>query len=586
MAGKTKLELTWIGKNKKEKLEPRVLIEDETKGRSAADHGGMLGIQENMLIKGDNLLALKALAADERFRGQVQCVYLDPPFNTGAAFEHYDDGLEHSVWLRLMRDRLDLIRSLMKLSGGIGVQVDDTEVHYLKVLMDEVFGRKNYITTVTTESSTSSSFRTVNLGPTQVTNYILLYARDKDHLLYNPTYIGSDEVDLSHFSRFIENFEDDSKEWRFQSINSFILRGHGFDQASPNGQWSAAKKAWGVEKAQEKIREEANDFALKNAFRVFETKTLQKPSKWLRDHIARSRNSDEVIALPREALDTLYLYRGRQIYFLGKGLREIDGEEVISQPTTNLWTDIPTNNLQGEGGVSFPSGKKPEFLVRRVIQMFTQDRSDIVLDSFGGSGTTGAVAHKMGRRWIMVELGDHADTHIVPRMNNVIDGEDPAGVTEATGWKGGGGYHYFRLAPSLLEKDQWGQYVISKEHKPEMLAEAVCKLMGFTYAPSQDHFWRHGHSTENDFIYVTTQRLPHDTLRKLSHEVGEGRSLLVCCRAHDENTFDNLTVRKIPHAVMAKCEWGRDDYSLNIQGAPSEPITDEDLENNNVEAAE
>ncbi|EAP78141.1 Adenine specific DNA methylase Mod [Roseovarius nubinhibens ISM] len=193
----------------------------------------------------------------------------------------------------------------------------------------------------------------------------------------------------------------------------------------------------------------------------------------------------------------------------------------------------------------------------------------------------------MGRRWIMVELGEHAESHIVPRLKKVIDGQDPSGITENVGWQGGGGYRYFRLAPSLLQKDQWGQHVISKDYKPEMLAEAVCKLMGFTYAPSQNHFWQHGHSTENDFIYVTTQRLTYDALRKLSHEVGERRTLLVCCRAHDENTFDNLTVRKIPHAVMAKCEWGRDDYSLNIQEASAEPITEGDLdEDDTVEAAE
>ena len=230
---------------------------------------------------------------------------------------------------------------------------------------------------------------------------------------------------------------------------------------------------------------------------------------------------------------------------------------------------------------------KPETLIQRILTLATSP-GDLVLDSFAGSGTTGAVAHKMGRRWIMVELGDHADTHIVPRLNKVIDGEDPGGVTEATGWEGGGGYRYFRLAPSLLQKDKWGQYVISPGFKPEMLAEAVCKLMGFTYAPSQERFWQHGHSTETDFIYVTTQRLTHDALRKLSHEVGPNRTLLVCCRAHEENRFDNLTVRKIPQAVLHKAEWGRDDYSLNIQDAPPEPITEDDLDEDEgtVEAAE
>ncbi len=230
-----------------------------------------------------------------------------------------------------------------------------------------------------------------------------------------------------------------------------------------------------------------------------------------------------------------------------------------------------SNNLHAEGGVSFPNGKKPESLLRRCLQLSTQP-GDLVLDSFAGSGTTGAVAHKMGRRWIMVELGDHAVTHIVPRLKKVIDGADKGGVTEAADWKGGGGYRFYRLAPSLLEKDRFDNWVISKDYDAVMLAEAVCKLMGFTYAPSLDpaQYWRHGHSTETDFIYVTTQSLTHETLAKLSDEVGRKRTLLVCCKAFNtkEDAFPNLTIRKIPQTVLTRCEWGRDDYSLRIASLP------------------
>ncbi len=180
----------------------------------------------------------------------------------------------------------------------------------------------------------------------------------------------------------------------------------------------------------------------------------------------------------------MYLYRGRQVYFLGKAVKSLDGEDVVTQPISNIWTDIPTNNLQNEGGFDFPAGKKPEALIRRVIQMISDKKGDIVLDSFGGSGTTGAVAHKMGRRWIMVELGEHCHTHIIPRLKNVINGRDAAGVTNVTGWQGGGGFRYFSLAPSLLEKDRWGNWVVNKEYNAEMLTAAICKLEGFTYAPS------------------------------------------------------------------------------------------------------
>ena len=173
----------------------------------------------------------------------------------------------------------------------------------------------------------------------------------------------------------------------------------------------------------------------------------------------------------------------------------------------------------------------------------------------------------------MIELGVHCDTHIVPRLRKVIDGDDPGGVTETVDWKGGGGFRYYRLAPSLLEKDRWGNWVISRDYNAAMLSEAVCKLMGFTYAPSDAQYWMHGHSSEKDFIYVTTQSLTHDQLRAISEEVGEGRSLLICCKAFHAkaNAFPNLTIKKIPHAVLRKCEWGKDNYSLAIADLPMVP---------------
>jgi len=197
-----------------------------------------------------------------------------------------------------------------------------------------------------------------------------------------------------------------------------------------------------------------------------------------------------------------------------------------------------------------------------------------VLDSFAGSGTTGAVAQKMGRRWIMVELGEHCHTHIIPRLKKVIDGKDPGGITEAAGWKGGGGFRYYHLAPSLLEKDAFGQWVISKKYNPSMLAEAICKLEGFVYTPSETVYWRHGRSTERDFIYVTTQTLTRAQIQRLSDEVGEDRTLLVMCgafRVKKTEEFPNLTLKKIPNAVLRKCEWARDDYSLEIKNLPMKP---------------
>jgi adenine-specific DNA-methyltransferase len=217
---------------------------------------------------------------------------------------------------------------------------------------------------------------------------------------------------------------------------------------------------------------------------------------------------------------------------------------------------------------------KPERLIKRVLELATNP-GDLVLDSFAGSGTTGAVAHKMGRRWIMVELGEHCHTHIVPRLKKVIDGEDKGGVTEAVGWKGGGGFRYYKLAPSLIVNDRWGNPVINPAYNAAMLAEALTKLEGFTYAPSEVHWWQHGHSSERDFIYVTTQNLSAEQLQALSEEVGAERSLLVCCSAFRGITaaqaaerWPNLTLKKIPKMVLARCEWGHDDYSLNVANLP------------------
>ncbi len=208
--------------------------------------------------------------------------------------------------------------------------------------------------------------------------------------------------------------------------------------------------------------------------------------------------------------------------------------------------------------------------------MIATKSNDIVLDSFSGSGTTGAVAHKMGRKWIMVELENTCHTHIVPRLQKVIDGEDQGGISKSLNWLGGGGFRYYTLAPSLLEKDKWDNWVVNKAYNAEMLSEAICKLEGFSYAPSDTEWWNHGYSTESDFIYVTTQNLSVEQLQQISDEVGGDKTLLVCCVAFrcKSDRFSNLTIKKIPKMVLSRCEWAHDDYSLNVENLPqaeSEP---------------
>jgi adenine-specific DNA-methyltransferase len=253
-------------------------------------------------------------------------------------------------------------------------------------------------------------------------------------------------------------------------------------------------------------------------------------------------------------------------------------ENTNGRPPETIWphTEVGSNRTSKKeikdlfGSEVFDT-PKPEALVSRALEISTVPK-DLVLDSFGGSGTTGAVAQKMGRRWIMVELGEHCHTHIIPRLKKVIDGKDEGGITKAVEWKGGGGFRYYHIAPTLLEKDAFDNLVISKQYNPAMLAEAMCKIMGFQYAPG-DLYWQQGRSTETDFIYVTTQTLTRDHLAALSDEVGKKRSLLVCCAAFrgKADAFPNLTLKKIPLAVLQKCEWGHDDYSLNVANLPQAP---------------
>ncbi|HEY9227902.1 MAG TPA: site-specific DNA-methyltransferase [Gemmatimonadaceae bacterium] len=239
---------------------------------------------------------------------------------------------------------------------------------------------------------------------------------------------------------------------------------------------------------------------------------------------------------------------------------DVGTNDEAKKDAMRLVPDIPFDN------------PKPEQLVERAVHIATNP-GDLVLDSFAGSGTTGAVAHKMGRRWIMIEMGEHAHTHIIPRLKKVIDGQDPGGITKAVGWKGGGGFRYYRLAPSLITTDKWGNAVINKDYNAAMLAEALCKLEGFTYAPSETIYWHQGRSTERDFLYVTTANLGQDQLQQLSDDVGPDRTLLVLCTAFrgKPDCFANLTVKKIPTHVLSRCEWGKDDYSLQVANLPGPP---------------
>jgi adenine-specific DNA-methyltransferase len=554
---KQKLELTWIGKENRPKLEPRILLEDPEKSYHAKQRVSDKDIFDNRLIFGDNLLALKAL--EQEFAGKVKCVYIDPPFNTGEMFEHYDDGIEHSIWLTQMRSRLEIIHRLMAKDGTLFVHIDDNELGYLIVILDEIFGRANRLYVVTFKQGSATGHKSINPGCVTTTNFVLIYA--KERAAWNPQRVYTARERDTRYGQFIVNFEDDHSAWRITTLMKAFAQRGGISE----------KDARQIVK---ETPEALDDFVLSNAGSVIRTARpdYNAVSEAARNMIDESKRSpNRILKLSRETHSDMYFVGGERILFYSDKLKMVDGEYVAGEPLTTLWEDILSNNLHNEGGIAFPKGKKPEHLIKRVIELATAPQ-DIVLDSFAGSGTTGAVAHKMGRRWIMVELGGHCDTHIVPRLKRVIDGHDDSGITRAVKWSGGGGFRYYRLAPSLLEEDSFGNLVISKEYNPAMLAQAMCKLMGFVYEPGEQ-YWQQGHSTENDFIYVTTQTMTRDHLASLSEAVGKKRTLLICCAAFrgKGDAFQNLTLKKIPLAVLQKCEWGHDDYSLNVANLPQAP---------------
>jgi len=553
---KTKLELTWIGKDKRPKLEPRILLEDPEKSYHASHRVTDNDIFDNKLIFGDNLLALKAL--EQEYAGKVKCVYIDPPFNTGEAFENYDDGMEHSLWLSLMKERCMYIHKLMSEDGTLFVHIDDNELAYLMVVLDEIFGRANRVNIVTFKQGSATGHKSINPGLVTTTNYLLVYSKNKT--TWNPARLYTARERDSRYSQFIENHESSCDEWNLIPLNTAFAN-------SLNYSPKEVRKILG-----DKYEEGISDFVLSNANRVVQPARPDYKSvgQYVRDAIDTSKaNPERVVHLERDGYEDMYFKNGQRWLFYKNKLKLIDGNYVAGEPLTNLWADILSNNLHKEGGVKFPKGKKPEALIKRVIELSSLP-GEIVLDSFGGSGTTAAAAHKLNRKWICIELGEHCDSHILPRMKKVIDGSDQDGISKAVNWQGGGGFRYYNLAPSLLEKDKWGNWVINKEYNPTMLAEAICKLEGFSYEPSESQWWNHGYSTEQDFIYVTTQNLSVAQLQALSEEVGSERSLLVCCGAFrcKADRFPNLTIKKIPKMVLSRCEWAHDDYSLNIENLP------------------
>ncbi len=571
-----KLELTWIGKGQEPEVEPRILLHDPSK-----DYGDPDSV--NMLIHGDNLLALKAL--EQQYAGQVKCIYIDPPYNTGAAFEYYDDNLEHSIWLRLMKARLEILRTLLAPDGSIWIQIDDEEQAYLKVICDEVFGRNNFINmiSVNMKNIAGASGGGEDKRLKKNCEYILAYAREYSLLpLFNGPY------QYTEMSELIQQYIDEGKSWKYTTV--LVDPGQKeYAGSTVDGDGNEIKVYIRKNVVTMSINQIArrDGITQKEAYQkygisVFRTTNAQTS---IRTRVIEFRHekgiTDSILSIeyvPRTGKNRGVVYE--QFYkddicnlfvWLRDTSEVIDGELFKKDLQGTYWDmNAAMKNVTHEGGVSFPKSKKPEQLVRQIIEMTTTP-GELVLDSFLGSGTTAASAHKLGRTWIGIELGEHAYTHCIPRLKRVIDDEDRTGITQDVDWHGGGGYKFYELAPTLIVKDEHGNDVFSDKYNPQMLVAAVTKVNGYFYAPDPEVFWKQGYSQDNSFIYVTTQYLTAAMLDSLAKEVDAFESLLICAPAFDvglNKRYDNITVKKIPQSVLDKCEYGVDNYNLNIVEVP------------------
>ncbi len=527
---KQKLELTWIGKNNPEydiaNIEPRIL--EEKPDLSYGDPK-----TENMIIHGDNLLALKALLPE--YEGKIKCIYIDPPYNTGNAFEHYDDSVEHSIWLSLMKPRLELLKMLLHPDqGSIWISIDDDECHYLKVLCDEVFGRKNFINNVIWEKKYSPQNDAKWLSDSH--DHIMVYAKNKE--IWRPNLLPrTEEMD----ARYKNPDNDPRGLWKSSGLDVKTYSAeYDYPITTPSGRVvnPPGSSCWRVSK--DRFRELVKD-----------------------NRIWFGPNGTNVPAIKRF-------------------LTEVKQGSV----SKTIWyrTEVGDNQEAKKENISFDNEDvfttpKPERLIQRILTLAAKE-GDWVLDSFLGSGTSAAVAHKMNRKWIGIEMGDHAYSHVHKRMKKVVDGIDGLKLSETLGWKGGGGFKFYELAPSFVTIDEFGNPVIDSYYNDIKLIRAMCKLMNYTFSPSPSDYWKHGKGQGNNSIYVTTQMLSVAMVQQIASHLGANETLLICPKKYEpgcEKVDMRITIKKIPQSILKACQFGKKEYLLPIKERAIEEIDEEEL---------
>lgn len=399
--------LDWVNKNQATQASQKVpyhLL------RQVSAHGDVGGAHaDNLLIQGDNLLALKALLPF--YRGQVKCIFIDPPYNTQSAFEHYDDRLEHSQWLSMMYPRLVLLRELLAENGSIWVTLDDNEAHYCKVMMDEVFGRQNFVANVIWEKSDSPKMDSLYFSTRH--DHVLVHAKTASSFVMHRLRQSTQD----HYNRI------DDQDRRYYTKPLRAMGGQGDSrEARPNLFFGLS----------------APDGSI-----VFPIRTDGRDGAW--------RWSKEKLDIEAERIEWVVGKNGWNPYF------RIYADTSTGRPAETIWThnDVGSNRTSKAEVKALSASNqifttpKPEGLVARILEIATNP-GDLVLDSFLGSGTTAAVAHKMGRRYIGIEMGDHAQTHCLPRLDKVIEGEQ-GGISQQVGWQGGGGFRFCKLGSAAFD---------------------------------------------------------------------------------------------------------------------------------------
>lgn len=421
-------------------LEPKVFTNakridrDSEKPLDQFNRNGSGTITDNLIIKGNNLLALHSLK--EEFAGIVKLIYIDPPYNTDGDSFQYNDSFNHSTWLTFMKNRLNVAKELLHKSGCIFIHIDYIECAYLKVLCDEVFGVENFVQIISVKTATPAGFKVVNPGPVNVTEFVLMYTKNKKEYNFKKGYVEAPYQ--KDYKFYIVNPDEHYSNWIISEVKTKAL------ELLDVQNEKELKDKYGNEIASIILEKKIEQFVMENSSIVFATYGPHKPAGILKELIQESKSRpDDIIYHERGGNSPFILISGRLLAFYDKKIQEIDGKLVSTQLLTDFWSDLSWDTLSFEGGVDFKNGKKPEKFLKRIIEVYSND-GDLIVDYHLGSGSTCAVAHKLNRQYIGIEQLDYGDNDSVVRLKNVLNGEQ-GGISKSVNWQGGGNFVYLEI---------------------------------------------------------------------------------------------------------------------------------------------